>query len=187
MATVLHHINNRRVLFACVQVNRLWFEEATTCLWKNKPPVATLLKLASRERQQYYASKILQLNCSKVKSEIHRQLTHLNFSRLTDFTNVDNFGGIYHTSRRYEGEGDYLLQYLQPALRTLRCQYGVSDSLLDCISVSLTRLVRATITLTTTSAALPTARSTFDQVGSDKGHCGLFAAFPLCHAFALIF
>jgi len=61
VSTILYTINDPETLRSCVQVNKLWADEATTCLWRSDPPIDALLALSSPDRVQYYANKIITL------------------------------------------------------------------------------------------------------------------------------
>lgn len=126
VATVLSYVEGKGSLFACVQVNKLWAEEATTCLWSNSPPLGALRTMPSYVRQQHYASKVVKLRVSYLKPRIHQQLTTLQFSRLA----------YLYISECHDYDGSSALQYLQPALREFECGREVSDSILRHLAVS---------------------------------------------------
>lgn len=58
---ILNAIDDAKTLASCALVNRMWAEEATTCLWRSDPPIDALLALDGPERLQYYADKIVLL------------------------------------------------------------------------------------------------------------------------------
>ena len=120
VANVVQHIIDEADLFACVQVNKLWAEEATSCLWEPCPPVEILASFRNLDRIQYYANKIRFLKvCDYEDVQILPQLSTISFPRLTRLT-VDAAAN----EKR-------LLPFLQPGLRKFEVFSGIqSDAFL---------------------------------------------------------
>ena len=55
---ILSNIQENRTLFICVQVNKLWANEACNHLWRVNPPYSALLAFHRNSRLDYYTSKI---------------------------------------------------------------------------------------------------------------------------------
>ena len=58
VATILNTTDDKKTLVSCIQVSRLWAEEATACLSRSDPPIDALLALNRPDRLQYYTNKI---------------------------------------------------------------------------------------------------------------------------------
>lgn len=113
VAAILEQLHDRKALFAALQVNKLWADEATTLLWRVNPPIRAFILIEDSERLQYYADKISSLHiCCMYEDELeyHLKLEHLCFPRLGQLA-MAIFG--------YKNE-QILSQYLRPNLRTFQ-------------------------------------------------------------------
>lgn len=121
VAAILEQLKNYRDLFAAVQVNKLWADEATTILWRDDPPIQTIGRIGDVEKLQYYANKIRHLwghTPPATWTDSHR----LQYPRLSYLsTHIDDD----------EGEQS-VLHYLRPSLRRIACYWSkpISDSIL---------------------------------------------------------
>ena len=123
VAAILEHLDNKKALFAALQVNRLWSDEATTLLWLVDPPHWAFSNIKDAERLQYYAKKISSLGMNFFDHDWKEfgALGPLWFPRLTK---------ISTETYKYADE-QTLLQYLQPSLQTLKSFRGpISEELL---------------------------------------------------------
>lgn len=107
LALILSHLAEQQALLACVQVNSLWAEEATTLLWRHEPPISAFRSLEGSDRVGYYAQKVESLNFSDDDCQCHSLFVGAQFGRLASI-NID-----YSDDNREE----LLFQYLQPRLR----------------------------------------------------------------------
>ena len=96
--------SDRRSLFRCLQVNRLWFEEATTCLWSQNPPIYAFLNVTEPERLQFYADKV---GCLEVR-ENRLLFSKLKFPRLEKVL----LSGV-------KNHLEHCVSFLQPMLHTI--------------------------------------------------------------------
>lgn len=117
MAAILDQLGSYKALFAAVQVNKLWADEATTILWRDDPPIQHYSDI---KRVQYYANKIRRL----YQHSYHRRWSHsqkLRYPRLSDLS-------IYIDGD--EG-GQFVLHYLRPSIRRIECLGGrITDKFL---------------------------------------------------------
>jgi len=130
VAIILSHVSERRSLFACIQVNRLWADEAVTFLWSQYPPLRALKALEDFDssRLDYYASKICALEFDKEYGEYLELFSTSTFGRLISL-NVDN--------SKYRREKE---------LRRLKIKKGpTTDALLLQIQVSKTSSYQVTL------------------------------------------
>ena len=111
---ILEYLKDDKALFAALQVNKLWADEATTLLWRTYPEILDLARIEDFERLQYYANKIsvLSIQLNDDEHEGHRKLQNVQFLRLK------------HLSMSVcDGKKEQMfLQYLQPHLQTI-CVY----------------------------------------------------------------
>ncbi len=141
VAIILSHVSERRSLFACIQVNRLWADEAVTFLWSQYPPLRALKALEDFDssRLDYYASKICALEFDKEYGEYLELFSTSTFGRLISL-NVDN------SKYRREKELRHFLRHLPPRLRRLKIKKGpTTDALLLQIQVSKTSSYQVTL------------------------------------------
>lgn len=108
---ILEHLKDNKALFAALQVNKLWADEATTLLWRKNPRVLDLARIEDVNRVQYYAAKIseLEIELSKNDCKGHLRLQDVHFPRLKR---------IAMKIRDCKKEHKFS-QYLQPHLRTV--------------------------------------------------------------------
>ena len=118
VASILEHVIQRRTLFACTQVNKLWAEESTTVLWRHYPPVNALAKLDNASRIQYYAYKIRDL----VFRDGHdmQMLPMLSMTRFPGLVSIQVGWGGNVRSREED-----LLTFLQPSLKYFIANGGI--------------------------------------------------------------
>ncbi len=121
VAAILEQTHNAEVLWAALQVNRLWADETKTLLWRNEPRIYALDRIEDAKRRQYYADKIssLDLWCRKDECEGHYSLRQLRFPRLSKIST--NAAGYDHERMFLRGP--------QPMLRTLEWYGGPISSL----------------------------------------------------------
>ena len=111
VAAILEQLHHRKSLFAALQVNRLWADEATMVLWRVDPPVQGLVQISNVERRQYYANKISSLRITWPDESEWDQLLNTCFPRLSNLS----------TSMLDEAQEQCLYHFLQPTLRKLGC------------------------------------------------------------------
>ena len=111
VAVIMEQLHYRDSLFAALQVNRLWADEATMILWHVDPPMQSLVQITNVERRQYYANKISSLKAIRPDESEWDQLLNTRFPRLTKMS----------TCILHEGEQQYLHHFLQPTLRSFEC------------------------------------------------------------------
>ena len=113
VTAILEQLHDNKALFAALQVNKLWADEATTLLWSGKSATSALARIEDAKRRQYYAAKAstmeLYCDCEGNVCQGHSGLQNLHFPRLSNLS-LD-IGG--------RGHEEILLQALQPRLRTL--------------------------------------------------------------------
>lgn len=120
VAAILEQLKDEKALFAALQVNKLWADEATTLLWRVRPQTLDLARIQDAERLQYYADKVsfLNIRLDKDQCESHLELQNVLFPRLKELS-MDICG--------CENE-QIFLKYLQPHLRKISIHKGpVSD------------------------------------------------------------
>jgi len=121
-----HEILDARSLFACLQVSKLWFEEATTVLWSDEPPIQALA--APLKDPQFFANKILALKVDLKDCTTKSVLSRFRFPRLVE---------VDFQSSEAEDDNQPVLQCLQPRLKTLQFNQGsLSDDFLTELTVS---------------------------------------------------
>lgn len=123
VAAILEQLHDTKALFAALQVNTLWADEATTVLWRVKPPLMAFARIVSLERLQYYAGKIsvFDLWCDEHECGGHSKFQYLRFPRLSKI------------SANQDGQRNGLLfmQCLQPKSRTSEISEGpITDNYL---------------------------------------------------------
>ena len=137
LATILERLD-AKALFAALQVNKLWADEATRIRWRVDPPTSALAHLHDVERFRYYATKVSSLswrfhvpwnNRCQEEGDQHPdpKLGTGHFLRLTQLSVhicVDEHEKVF-------------MQYLQPRLGTLDLSAfrPISDSFLMKIEV----------------------------------------------------
>lgn len=128
LAAILSNLPGKQDLFASLQVNSLWAEEATTILWADTPPISALVAVHERsDRLNFYAGKVKSLDFAHDDSSYHRLFVNTSFPRLADIS-IDSSD---------DNREDVLLQYLQPRLRRFDFYGGpISDAFLMQIQVS---------------------------------------------------
>ena len=110
VAAILEQLHCDWSLFAALQVNRLWADEATAVLWRVNPPIQGLMQISNIERRQYYANKISSLDILEESEENWGQLVNIRFPRLAKlFTILVDERNLQH-----------LYHFLQPTLRSLK-------------------------------------------------------------------
>ena len=119
VATIMEQLHHKQSLFAALQVNRLWADEATRILWRVHPPIQGLIQIGNVERRQYYASKI-----SSLKIYDENKLDHLLNTRFPRLTQLSTF-----FSRK--GDEQFLNLFLQRALQSFSCLRFRFESLLQ--------------------------------------------------------
>lgn len=107
VALILSHLAEQHALLACVRVNSLWAEEATTLLWRHEPPISAFRSLEGSDRVGYYAQKVESLEFAGDDCQCHSLFVGAQFGRLASI-NID------HSDDNRE---ELLFQYLQPRLR----------------------------------------------------------------------
>ena len=118
--------SKRHSLFRILQVSKIWFEEATTCLWSRNPPMKAFIDLGTDlTRLQFNANKISRLDVPR---------HHDNFSRL-EFPRLEKIFLCASTfDTKYTERG---LSFLQPMLQTfITYESWLTDDYLRKISVS---------------------------------------------------
>ncbi|KAF6233581.1 hypothetical protein HO173_008138 [Letharia columbiana] len=129
VAAILEQLDNAKALFAALQVNKLWADEATTLLWRVDPPILALARIEDAERLQYYADKISSLYLRYFENEDdayknQMKLRSLRFPRLNRLR-TEQPGGK---------DEQVFLKYLQPNLRTFEpCGLPMSKFLMEQI------------------------------------------------------
>ena len=125
---ILSNLHQKRDLFAGLQVNTLWAEEATTVLWSDEPPISALVAVHEQsDRLDYYAQKVKRLDFAGDDNSYHHLFVNTSFPRLEEIS-LDSSD---------DNSEDVLLQYLQPRLRQLEFYGGpISDAFLMQIQVS---------------------------------------------------
>lgn len=123
VAIILEQLGNTKDLFAALQVNKLWADEATALLWRVDTPIRALVHIEDAERLQYYADKISSLWFHRIEIEWknHFKLQHLRFPRLDRLT-MDVSGQFGDKNQQM------LLQYLGPKLRS----FYIAGPILNC-------------------------------------------------------
>lgn len=121
VAAVLEQLGDHKALFAAVQVNKLWADEATTILWHDGSEIMNTGCDNDIARLQYYANKIRRL------SHYHQFLRwsdsrKLRYPRLSDLSAI-----IYHKE-----DEQAFLHHLGPSLRRIAYlgRRSISDSVL---------------------------------------------------------
>ncbi|KAM0798402.1 hypothetical protein BDR22DRAFT_860017 [Usnea florida] len=138
VAAIMEQLCDNRTLFAALQVNRLWAEEATTVLWQNYPSISALIQIHDAERLQYYANKVSHWEIADYEDgpELHRKLQLLRFPRLRQIS----------VRSSYFLDGKKFLRYLQPNLRRLLfVGFCISDYHLRCIRAHFPTLESLTL------------------------------------------
>lgn len=127
VAAILSNLPEKRDLFASLQVNALWAEEATSLLWADLPPVSALAAVHERsDRLDFYAQKVKSLDFADDDCSYHPFFVNTSFPRLAHIS-------IDSSDANCE---DVLLQYLQPRLRRFHLYGGpISDAFLMQIQV----------------------------------------------------
>lgn len=132
VANVMQHVNKEghrdaHTLFSCLQVNSLWFHEATTCLWAYEPPIQAITNVSKdHDRCQYYAEKLVVLNYEGQRFRPY--LLELDFPRLEQLKIACN-----DTTEEYR----LFLHLLQPKLKSLKIRIdGMHEDLLIQLKVS---------------------------------------------------
>lgn len=120
VAMMLEHLQDNKALFAALQVNKLWADEATTLLWRKYPQILELARIEDVERLQYYADKIsvLSIELNDDEYERHLKLQNAHFPRLK-YLSMD-----FCDCKKEQ----IFLQYLQPLLRTITVHGGPVSS-----------------------------------------------------------
>ena len=120
VAMILEHLKDNKALFAALQVNKLWADEATTLLWREYPQTMDLSSIEDVERLQYYADKIsvLSIELNDDDYEGHRKIQNVRFPRL-------KYLSIGFCDCKKE---QFFLQYLQPYLRKITVHRGPVSS-----------------------------------------------------------
>ena len=128
VTAILSNVPLKQDLFACLQVNALWAEVATTLLWTDTPPISALAAFHKRsDRMEYYAQKVKSLDFAADDISYHRFFVNTSFPRLEDIC-------IESSNDNCE---EVLLQYLHPRLRRFQFFGGpISDEFLMQIQVS---------------------------------------------------
>lgn len=128
VTAILSNLPQKQDLFASLQVNVLWAEEATTLLWADTPPISALAAVHERsDRLDFYAQKVKSLDFADNDCSYHRFFVNTSFPRLADIS-IDSSD---------DNCEDVLLQYLQPRLRRFHFFGGpISDAFLMRIQVS---------------------------------------------------
>ena len=116
VAIIMEQLDHRQSLFAALQVNRLWADEATMILWRVDPPIESLVQISNVERRQYYANKISSLHLRRPDQCKWDQLLNTRFPRLIQLSIRIDFE---------EGDKQYLSHFLQPTLRSFECDAGL--------------------------------------------------------------
>ena len=118
--------SKRHSLFQFLQVSKLWFEEATTCLWSRNPPMKAFDELGTDlTRLQFYANKISRFDVPR-HDEIFNSL---KFPRLEK---IFLYASTVDIKRPARG-----MSFLQPMLQTfISHESWLSDDYLRKISVS---------------------------------------------------
>ena len=132
VAEILSHIPNGRrgksSLLACVKVNKLWADEATSFLWSRDVPIEALAALHLTRRLRYYSAKVRILCFEGDDNRHHNHLANGNFCRLRNLEIIP----CHDTSAQD------LKHYLQPQLRRLEILGGqISDAFLRNVGVSI--------------------------------------------------
>ena len=127
VAAIMEQLPCKSSLFAALQVNRLWADEATRVLWRADPPIQGLMQIGSVERRQYYANKISSLDMFLDSERDWSQLVNTRFPRLIE---ID--AQIFN-----ERNQQHLYHFLQPTLRSFGL-YG-SQSQLELLLQLATR------------------------------------------------
>ena len=109
VAAIMEQLHHRKSLFAAVQVNTLWADEATRVLWRVNPPIQGLIQISNVERRQYYADKISSLSMPLDSQRDLGQLVNIHFPRLTK---------LYADSPHGKDQ-QHLYPFLQPTLRSV--------------------------------------------------------------------
>ena len=93
VAAIMEQLPDNRTLFAALQVNRLWAEEATTVLWQNYPSISALIQIHDAERLQHYANKVSYWEIGHYEDgpELHRKLQLLRFPRLRQISVLSSY------------------------------------------------------------------------------------------------
>ena len=116
VAAILEQLHHNKSLFAALQVNRLWADEASRVLWRWNPPIQGLVQIDNVERRQYYANKISSL-------EIDHLCAGRPFSQIlnTRFPHLTRFSTSHNPEIDYERCLDH---FLQPSLKWFDCAEG---------------------------------------------------------------
>ena len=151
VAVIMEQLHHRRSLFAALQVNRLWADEATMVLWRVDPPIKSLLQISNVERRQYYANKISSLDIRRPDQCKWGQLLNTRFPRLIQLSILIDLE---------EGDKQCLSHFLQPTLRSFECDAGLLNT------KSLLQLLTRCSNLRSLSLDLSSPISTCDLVRS---------------------
>ena len=116
VAAILEQLHHNKSLFAALQVNRLWADEASRVLWRWNPSIAGLVQISNVKRRQYYANKISSLEIGDLfAGRPFRQLFNTRFPHLTRFSTSHNLEIDYERC---------LDRFLQPSLQWFECSEG---------------------------------------------------------------
>ena len=126
LAAILSQVADPRTLFACVQVSKLWADEASNVLW-DQPPILELARVNPTSRRQWYAAKVRRLDCQQTEGR-----KDLSFTATTLFPRLS----AVCVEAAHLLDEQVSLQFLQSRLQKLEI-YGdpISDALLVRISV----------------------------------------------------
>ena len=114
MAAILGQLDDDRDLYAALQVNRMWANEAITLLWRVKPPIWAFAQVEGAERLQYYANKISVVDLSDISDDQEGHWTRCKTQGLL----FPCLSEIFIDLNNCDCE-DVLLRYLQPGLQKL--------------------------------------------------------------------
>ncbi|CAG9991065.1 unnamed protein product [Clonostachys byssicola] len=127
-----------RSLVPTTQVNRAWFDCATSILWRKV--YSRVLYRVAEHRRQIYASKIERLEFDGEEAHIHEAFQGLQFNHLKTVT-LDLFNPP-------KGGSTCLRQYIQPTLQTFNfCGGDLDDEFLLQMKATCSRLRAVTINL----------------------------------------
>ncbi|CAH0027023.1 unnamed protein product [Clonostachys rhizophaga] len=127
-----------RSLVPTTQVNRAWFDCATSFLWRKV--YSRVLYRVPEHRRQIYASKIEKIEFDGEEGDIHEAFKGLQFDHLKSVS-LDLFNPP-------KGGSTCLRQYIQPTLQSFNfCGGDLDDEFLLQMKASCTRLRAVTINL----------------------------------------
>lgn len=109
VAAIMEELNDRQSLFAALQVNKLWADEATMVLWREDPSIQSLIRISNIERRQYYADRISSLKIIGSDDPQLDSLVNIYFPRLTKL----------FTHHPYKKHQQYISDFLQPNLESI--------------------------------------------------------------------